>query len=88
MASKTLANDIQAFVSDHLLGGMDIAIDQELLLSDLLDSLGVINLVAQLESRFAIKVAAADVTLDNMRSVAAVVRYLHDTHGISDDTQS
>jgi len=71
MTAAAATQTLLAFVSDTLLDGMTIAPDDELLMTELLDSLSVTRLIAHIEQSFAIKIPAQDVVLDNMRSVSA-----------------
>jgi acyl carrier protein len=53
-----------------------VTTDTDLLLSGLVDSLGVVRLVQWLEDRFGFEIDPADVTLDNFQTVAAMIRYV------------
>ena len=50
--------------------------DTDLLLSGIVDSLGVVRIVQWLEERTGMVVDAADVTLENFQTVTAIVGYL------------
>jgi len=49
----------------------------DLLESGILDSVGVLDLVAQLETTFGITVADDDMVPDNFRSVASLAAFVH-----------
>lgn len=53
-----------------------VTTDTDLLLTGLVDSLGVVRLVQWLEDRFGFEIDPADVTLDNFQTVAAMLRYV------------
>lgn len=52
-----------------------IAGDTDLLLTRLVDSLGVVEIVAWLEERLDTEIDPLDVTLDNFRTVGAMVAF-------------
>lgn len=70
------AVELQAFISEKLLGGRAISVDEDLLLTGLVDSLGVMTLVAHIEESIGAPVPMEDVILENFASVAAITTYL------------
>lgn len=66
---------IGEFVSTELLSGRTVAEDDDLLLSGLVDSIGVMRLVAFLEEAAGIRIPPEDVTIEHFMSVAAIARY-------------
>lgn len=65
-------------LSDLLLGQTaEIKDDEDLLLSGLVDSLGVVRLVAFIESELHITVPPEDVVLENFQTINAIAEYLH-----------
>jgi acyl carrier protein len=50
--------------------------DEDLLSSGILDSLGILQLVAFIEKTFGIRIPDEDVVFDNFQSVSAMVDYL------------
>lgn len=67
------------YISQELLSGRKpggISEDEELLLSGLLDSLGIMQLVAFIEDELALGVPPEDVTIENFRSVRKIHDYL------------
>ena len=74
MAIETL----KRFVEGELLSGREVSNDENLLLSGLVDSLGVMRLVAFIEKSFEFKVPAGDVKLANFQSLEAVAAYVAD----------
>ncbi len=68
--------ELTRFVSDKLLGGRAIAADEELLLSGLVDSLGVMSLVAHIEDVTGAPVPMQDVILENFATINAIADYV------------
>ena len=66
------------FISNHLLSDpkAELASDDDLLASDLLDSLSVVRLVDFVETTFEISVPPADVTIEHFMTVDTIVKYL------------
>lgn len=50
--------------------------DDELLLSGLVDSLGVVRLIAHIEEVLGVKVPPEEVTLENFQTVRAIAEFL------------
>jgi acyl carrier protein len=50
--------------------------DEDLLSAGILDSLGILQLVAHVEKTFGIQIPDEDVVYDNFKSVAALTSYL------------
>ncbi len=79
-----MEDKIQAYINDEILadqGGVEVAVDDELLAEGLIDSLGVMRLIAYIDDAFGITVPPQDVTIENFRSVAVIARYLADKSG-------
>jgi len=77
--SNDKADAIEKFIVDEITGDLapgPIAHDEDLLAADLIDSLGITELVGFVEERFGIKVADEDLTPDNFRSVDAIVAFV------------
>ncbi|MEZ4709413.1 MAG: acyl carrier protein [Caldilineaceae bacterium] len=67
------------FISDDLLMGLhgdELTAETELLLSELVDSLGIIRLMLFIEEEFQVAVPPEDVTVQHFRSVSVMVDYL------------
>lgn len=73
--SKRIAT-IRAFLEERATCTGQIAEDDDLLLSGLLDSLGVADLVAFLETRFARDIPLSDVTVENFGTLQAIAAYV------------
>ena len=56
--------------------------ETDLLLTGIVDSLGVVQIVAWLEERLTIAVDPVDVTLEHFQTVGRMVRYVADRHNI------
>ncbi len=70
------AGELARFVSEKLLAGRAISMEENLLLSGLIDSLGVMTLVAHLEEVTGAPVPMEDVILENFESINAITTYL------------
>jgi len=67
------------YIQEQLLGGdseEDISVEDDLLNSGLLDSLGIVRLIAFIEGEYGIKVPPQDMVIDNFVSVEAMVNYI------------
>ena len=67
---------IRGYVVDELLSGKNIGDKDELLLSGLVDSLGVMRLVVYLERTYSIQIPPDDVTIDNFTTIEAISSYM------------
>ena len=67
---------LKAYVVGELLSGMDVGDEDDLLLTGLVDSLGVMRLVSYLEQQYAIKIPPQDVTIDHFMNIDAINQYL------------
>jgi acyl carrier protein len=75
--SATLADDLVGFIAtDVALGAGDLDADTDLVMTGLIDSLGVIMVVEWLERRLAIVVDPNDVVIEHFASVTAIIDYL------------
>lgn len=64
------------FIIDELLSGMDIGDLDDLLLSGLVDSMGVMRLVAFIEEETGLKVPPEDIVIEHFVNIDAIIRYL------------
>ncbi|HSM06329.1 MAG TPA: acyl carrier protein [Longimicrobiales bacterium] len=71
-------DDIKAYIRDGILmdPGLEIGPDDDLLLSNVLDSLRVMLLVTHLEERSGIDIPPEDVTLENFQSLRRIHDYV------------
>ena len=71
--------EMRAFIEDNFLylnPDAELADDQELLAAGIVDSLGFVELVEEVEARYAVGVKDVEITEENFGSVAAIVRYV------------
>jgi len=73
-----MQESIQEFIQREFLAEADcrVAPDDELILDGVLDSLGIMRLIAHIEMQAEISIPAEDVTLENFHSINAIVSYL------------
>ena len=71
-------NALAQFVRNELLHGRKVALtdDADLLSAGIVDSLGLLRLVAFLEERFGVKVPDEDVVFENFQSIRAMATYV------------
>lgn len=67
---------VTRFIVDELLSGMDVGEQDDLLLSGLVDSIGVMRLVAFIEEEAALQVPPEDVTIEHFVNIESIARYL------------
>lgn len=75
----TTTDTIRDYITDELLFGLDdveLADDDNLLLSGLLDSLGIMRLVAFLSEEFEAEIPPEDVTIEHFMTISHIARYL------------
>lgn len=74
----TTAERLTTFIQSELLSdsGAEIAPDDDLLLSGLIDSIGVMSLLAFIETDLGIHVPPQDVTIENFSTVETMDGYL------------
>ncbi len=75
----SVAVEVEKFIVEEIaLGtGVDsVGHDDDLLAQDVIDSLGIVELVAFLESRYGIKVGDDDLLPENFQSVNSVVAFV------------
>jgi acyl carrier protein len=72
-----LAHQLLSFVQrDVCLGGIELSLDTDLLLSGAVDSLGVIRITQWLEDSTGIEVDPGDVTLENFQTIDRMLVYV------------
>ncbi len=67
---------IRDFIETDLLSGQKLEDDQELLLSGMVDSLGVMKLVSFIDKDLGIRVLHSDIKLRNFATIDAIANYL------------
>lgn len=74
----SVAAEVERFIVEEIAVGRGIdsvAHDEDLLASDILDSLGIMELVAFLEEKEGIRVADDDLTPENFQTVDSIVAF-------------
>lgn len=74
-----MTEEILDFINDQLLGGLEtgsITMNDDLLGTGLIDSIGMMSLIAFIENRFEIKIPPQEMTIENFRTVNAICTYL------------
>ncbi|WP_439271387.1 acyl carrier protein [Pseudochrobactrum sp. HB0163] len=77
--SENVKNRLRAFIIENFLFGDNdyaLADDASLIDNDIMDSTGVLELVAFLDEAFGIKMPDADIVPDNLDSVEKITAYL------------
>ncbi len=69
-------SEIREYVVSELLSGRAVEDNEDLLLSGLVDSIGVMRLVAFIEQHCNISVPPQDVTIDNFANLAVICSYI------------
>jgi acyl carrier protein len=67
------------YIQQQLLGGrsdISLAPEDDLLGSGLVDSMGMMSLIAFIENRFELKVPPQDMTIENFMTIEAIGNYL------------
>jgi acyl carrier protein len=75
----SVASDVERFIVEEIAVGRGIdsvAGDEDLLASDILDSLGIMELVAFLEEKEGIRVGDDDLTPENFQTVDSIVAFV------------
>lgn len=76
-ASSSFTDDLVAFVDREVSAGHEpVHADTDLVMTGLVDSLGVVLIVDWLEDRLAIRIDPADVVIEHFDTVASMVGYL------------
>lgn len=72
---------LKQFITQELLGdeGMTLHDEDNLLLDGMIDSLGMLRLVAFIEKTFEIQIPYEDITIENFNTVNSLMAYLR-TH--------
>lgn len=75
---------VREFIKDNFMyrdDRADLADTESLLEAGLIDSTGILELVAFIETEFSIQMADADIVPDNLDSVQTIVRYVESKLG-------
>lgn len=73
----TLQDDLLAMINREvsLDPTVEVGADTDLLLTNLVDSLGVVEIVAWLEDRLGVQIDPVDVVLENFQTVEAMIAF-------------
>lgn len=66
---------LRDYIQSTLLGGRAVTDQEDLLLSGMIDSLGVMSLVAFLEETYGIQVPFQDVTIEHFTTIETITQY-------------
>ncbi len=76
---RTFTDDLVAFIrAEVAVGGHDLEADTDLVLTGLVDSLGVVLIVEWIEDRLGIAIDPGDVVIEHFDMVTSMVTYLRD----------
>jgi len=81
----TVRDEMRAFVQENFLymrPDLDLKDDDDLMGLGMIDSLGFVELVDEVQGRYGISVSDVDITEDNFGSIAAIARFV-ETRGAS-----
>ncbi len=68
---------LKQFIGQELLNGrQEVDVDDDLLGEEIIDSMGVMQLIAFIEERFQCKILETDITIVNFRTIKAIDAYL------------
>ena len=78
MNTETAKSQVRQYVMENFLmgAGAELGDDESFMKNQVIDSVGVLELIAFLESRFRIKVEDDEMVPDNLDSLNGVGRYL------------
>ena len=80
----SIAIDVEQFIVGEIAAGRGIdslAHDQDLLEGEVIDSLGIVELISFLEGKYGIKVGDEDLDPENFRSVDRIVAFVEGKRG-------
>lgn len=80
----SVAADVEKFIVEEIALGTgveSVGHDEDLLAQDVIDSHGIVELVAFLEKRYGIKVGDDDLLPENFQSVNSVVAFVESRRG-------
>lgn len=67
---------LKTYIEDTLLNHQGITADEDLLMSGLVDSLGVMSLIAFIEKTFSFKIPSEDVVYENFMTLETITTYI------------
>ena len=80
----TISENLKTFMQNELINGtVTLNNDDDLLLSGLIDSLGVVRLIAFIEQTFDTHIPPEDVTIENFGTVQSIADYIQSRFSIA-----
>lgn len=79
MTPADVAVEVRAFVEDNFLylhPDLELGDDDDLLAAGVVDSLGFVELVEEVQSRYGVTVSDIEITEENFGSIAAIARFV------------
>lgn len=81
-AEMDVGSDVEGFIVEKItLDGEKIARDEDLLASDILDSMAIVELVSFLEARYGIQVSDDDLMPENFKTIDEIVAFVERAKG-------
>ena len=77
--TQAVRQEVRAFIADNFLymrPDLQLQDDDDLLGLGVIDSLGFVELVEEIQSRYGVQVADVEITEDNFGSVSAIVAFV------------
>ncbi|MDX1429292.1 MAG: acyl carrier protein [Rhodothermales bacterium] len=75
--NNNYADTIRDFVETQLLSGdVEVADEDDLLAAGMVDSMGMMWLIAHIEDQLSIRIPPEHVTIDNFRTIGCITNYL------------
>ena len=69
---------LRQYISQQLLDGHEnLDVEENLLTSGMIDSHGIMRLIAYIEETFDLQVPPIDITLENFRTITLMADYIH-----------
>lgn len=75
-----MQHTIISYIEEDLLSGqsdVQLTADEDILTTGLIDSIGIMNLIAFLEEKFEVTIPAEDMTIENFMTVETIETYIN-----------
>ena len=80
----TIVEDLKTYMQNELINGeVTLNDDDDLLLSGLIDSLGVVRLITFIEETFDTHIPPEDITIENFGTVQSIADYIQSSFSVS-----
>ena len=85
VTSADIETLIVTFIRDEMVGepDLDVDLDENLLISGLVDSVGIVRLIAHLKDQLQVDVPPGDLVPENFRTIRVMAGYMAGRLGIS-----